>query len=54
MSKISQRLYLKDKYKVNLNNIKKEVRVKSTHEETLNRDYYEEDLARIPKIIEQF
>ena len=29
MSKISQRLYLKDKYKVNLANIKKEVRVKS-------------------------
>lgn len=41
MSKISQRLYLKDKYKVNLNNIKKKkLELNLTHEETLNRDYY--------------
>ena len=41
MSKESQRLYIQDKYKINLNSIKnKKIQLNLSDEEIINRDYY--------------
>ena len=50
MSKESQRLYLQDKYKINLNSIKnKKIQLNLSDEEIINRDYYKGRFVSINK-----